>query len=39
LTTQELVLKIKSERTHGNLSSVIRQYILRYYRERRDAKA
>ena len=39
MTTQELVLKINSERTHGNLSSVIRQYILRYYRERRDAKA
>ena len=38
-TTQELVLKINSERRHGNLSSVIRQYILRYYRERRDAKA
>ena len=38
-TAQELVLKINSERTHGNLSSVIRQYILSYYRERRDAKA
>jgi hypothetical protein len=33
-TAQELVLKINSERTHGNLSSVIRQYILSYYRER-----
>jgi predicted DNA-binding ribbon-helix-helix protein len=38
-TAQELVLKIDSERTHGNLSSVIRQYILSYYRERLDAKA
>jgi predicted DNA-binding ribbon-helix-helix protein len=38
-TAQQLVLKINSERTLGDLSSVIRQYILRYYRERRDAKA
>jgi predicted DNA-binding ribbon-helix-helix protein len=38
-TAKELVLKINGERTHRNLSSVIRQYILRYYRERRDAKA
>ena len=38
-TAKELVLKINSERAYGNLSSVIRQYILSYYRERRDAKA
>jgi predicted DNA-binding ribbon-helix-helix protein len=37
-TAQQLVLKINSERTHGNLSSVVRQYILSYYREQRDAK-
>jgi predicted DNA-binding ribbon-helix-helix protein len=38
-TAQELVLKIHNERTHPNLSSVIRLHILSYYRERCDAKA
>ena len=38
-TAQGLVLKIHNERTHANLSSVIRLHILSYYRERCDAKA
>ena len=38
-TAQGLVLKIHNERTHPNLSSVIRLHILSYYRERCDAKA
>ena len=38
-TAQALVLKIHNERTHPNLSSVIRLHILSYYRERCDAKA
>ena len=37
-TAQGLVLKIHNERTHPNLSSVIRLHILSYYRERCDAK-
>jgi predicted DNA-binding ribbon-helix-helix protein len=38
ITLNELVLKIDNERTHANLSSAIRLYILSYYRERCDAK-
>jgi predicted DNA-binding ribbon-helix-helix protein len=37
-TAHELVLKIDNERTHANLSSMIRLHILSYYRERCDAK-
>ena len=38
-TAQEIILKIDNERTHANLSSMIRLHILSYYRERCDVKA
>ena len=38
ITAAALVSKIDSEREAANLSSAIRVYVLRYYRERCDAK-
>lgn len=35
----ELISKIDSQRQHANLSSVIRLYVLAYYREAADNKA
>jgi predicted DNA-binding ribbon-helix-helix protein len=34
MTVAELTTMIDSERQHGNLSSVIRLFVLRYYRDR-----
>jgi predicted DNA-binding ribbon-helix-helix protein len=33
MTVAELTTMINSERQHGNLSSVIRLFVLRYYRD------
>ena len=38
-TPRDLVAKIYSERTHGNLSSAARLFVLNHYKERADASA
>jgi predicted DNA-binding ribbon-helix-helix protein len=39
IAVQDLVLKIGKGRTHGNLSSAIRVYLLGYYYDRHDTNA
>jgi len=39
IAVQDLVLKIDKGRTHGNLSSAIRVYVLGNYHNRHDTKA
>ena len=36
-TLRDLVAKIYSDRTHGNLSSAVRLFVLNHYKERADA--
>jgi len=38
IAVQDLVLKIDKGRTHGNLSSAVRVYVLGYYYDRHDTK-
>jgi predicted DNA-binding ribbon-helix-helix protein len=38
IAVQDLVLKIDKGRTHGNLSSAVRVYVLCYYYDRHDHK-
>jgi predicted DNA-binding ribbon-helix-helix protein len=37
MTLRDLVAKIYSARTHGNLSSAVRLFVLNHYKERADA--
>ena len=38
IAVQDLVSEINKGRTHGNLSSAVRMYVLGYYYDRRDTK-